>query len=71
MALSRCHRVRRCLTAVVTAFLNSDVAFLFFAAFFLLAAFYASITLSSFFTSLIDLFTDFNFVTFFFVFHMR
>ena len=57
--------------AVITAFLNSDVAFLFSAAFFLLAAFFASISLSSFLASLINLFTDFNFVTFFFVFHTQ
>ena len=52
--------------AVVAAFLNSDVAFLFSATFFLLAAFFASISLSSFFASSIDLFTDFNLVAFFF-----
>ena len=55
--------------AVVTAFLNSDVAFLFFTGFFLLAAFFASISLSSFLASLIDSFTDSNFVAFIFVFY--
>ena len=57
--------------AIAAAFLNSDVAFLFATAFFLLAAFFASIASSSFFASLINLFTDFNFVAFFFVFHTR
>ncbi len=57
--------------AVVTAFLNSNVAFLFSAAFFLLAAFFTSISSSSFFASSIDLFTYFNVVTFFLVFHMQ
>ncbi len=57
--------------AIVTAFLNSDVAFLFSTAFFLLAAFFTSISLSSFLASSIDLFNDSNFVGFIFVFHTR
>ena len=56
---------------VITAFLNSDMAFLFSAAFFLLATFFVLISLSSFLASLTNLFTDFNFVTFMFVFHTQ
>ena len=47
------------------------VAFLFSAAFFLIATFFASMTSSSFLVSLIDLLIDFNFVAFFLVFHTR
>jgi hypothetical protein len=56
---------------VVTAFLNFYVAFLFSAAFFLNVAIYASMILSSFLASLIDLFANFNFAAFFLVFHTR
>ena len=45
------------------------VAFLFSAAFFLIATFFASMTSSSFLASSIDLLIDFNFGAFFLVFH--
>ena len=47
------------------------VAFLFSAAFFLIATFYASMTSSSFLASSIDLLIDFNFDAFFLVFLTR